>query len=276
MSKVNRFEHQGVKAFKLGHAYWGKPFISVHVYWLDGLLIDSGQPKMQKHLLAAIKDLPIEQVMLTHHHEDHSGNIKALKDAYQVPVWAGDETRKLVKAGFKIKNYQKFVFGNMPPADGLQPLPAQITTNKYTLTPIFTPGHAQDHYSLIEESQGWLFSGDLYLGKIKFTRYDENVPQMIASIKKVLQYEFDTLFCAHHPRLNNGKQHMRNKLQYLEDLSGNIRRLHEQGNSVKQIMKKLNRKEARLGKLITSNDIGVDFLVRSVLEDEVLSHNEII
>ncbi|WP_299459993.1 MBL fold metallo-hydrolase [uncultured Microscilla sp.] len=270
MSKVKHFEHQEVKAFKLGHAYWGKPLIWVHVYWLDGLLIDSGQRKMQKHLLALLKDLPVQQIALTHHHEDHSGNIKALQQYYQVPVWAGDKTRQLVASGFKIKNYQKFVFGNMPPTDQLLPLPDQITTDKYQLSPIFTPGHAQDHYAFYEAQQGWLFSGDLYLGKIKYIRQDENVPQMIASIKKVLQYDFDVLFCAHHPRLTNGKQHMRHKLQYLEDLSGKIHQLHAQGNGIQQIIKKLHRKEIRLGKLITSNDIGVDYLVRSILKDKAL------
>jgi glyoxylase-like metal-dependent hydrolase (beta-lactamase superfamily II) len=271
MSRVTRFEHQGVKAFKLGHAYIGAPLISVHVYWLDGLLIDSGQHKMEAHLLAALKGLPIDQIALTHHHEDHSGNIKALQAHYQVPVWAGDETRQLVAKGFKIKNYQKFVFGNMPPTNQLQPLPHQITTKQYTLTPIFTPGHAQDHYAFYEAQQGWLFSGDLYLGKIKYIRQDENVPQMIASIKKVLQYDFDTLFCAHRPRLENGKQHMQSKLQYLEDLSGTIHDLHNEGNDIKQIIKKLHRKELRIRKLITSNDVGVDYLVRSIIEDKVLA-----
>lgn len=268
MSKLVTFEHEEIKAFKLGHAYWGKPLIWVHVYWVDGLLIDSGQRKMQKYLLSALQDLDVEQVALTHYHEDHSGNIKALKEHYKVPVWAGEQTRELVKKGFKIKNYQKFVFGHMPPTDGLQALPEKIQTKKYSLTPIFTPGHAPDHYAFLEASKGWLFSGDLYLGKIKYIRQDENVPQMLASIKKILQYDFDTLLCAHNPRLKEGKKHMQDKLDYLEELSTKVWTFHRQGCSTKEIIHKLHRKEIRLGKLITSNDMGTDYLVRSILEDK--------
>ena len=269
MSQVHYFEHEGVKAIKMGHSYWGKPFFFVHVYWLDGLLIDSGQRKMQKHVLKFAQGLPMEQIALTHHHEDHSGNIKALKAQHpKVPIWAGDETRSLVKSGFKIKNYQKFVFGNMPPADGLQPLPQEIKTTQYTLTPVFTPGHSSDHYSFVEKSKGWLFSGDLYLGKIKFTRQDENVPQMIQSIKNVLQYDFKTLFCAHHPRLKDGKKHMQAKLQYLEDLQGQVHQLYEKGHSIQEIIPLLGRKEIRFAKFYTSNDVGVDYMIRSILNDE--------
>lgn len=273
MSQVHFFEKDGVKAIKMGHAYVGKPFFFVHLYWLDGLLIDSGQRKMKNHLLNFVQGLPIEQIALTHHHEDHSGNIKALQELYpQVSIWAGDETRSLVKSGYKIKNYQKFVFGNMPPTEGLLPFPKEIKTSKYALTPIFTPGHSPDHYAFLEKQKGWLFSGDLYLGKIKFTRQDENVPQMIESIKKVLQYDFEVLFCAHHPRLKDGKQHMQAKLQYLEDLQGKVRQLHSQGHSIQEIIPLLGRKEAKLGKFITSNDIGVDYLIRSILKDKVVSN----
>ncbi len=269
MSQVHYFEHDEVKAIKMGHSYWGKPFFFVHVYWLDGLLIDSGQRKMQKHILHFAQELNIEQIALTHHHEDHSGNIKALQTQHpQVPIWAGNETRSLVKTGFKIKNYQKFVFGNMIPTDGLQPLPPEIRTSQYTLTPIFTPGHASDHYSFLEKSKGWLFSGDLYLGKIKFTRQDEHVPQMIQSIKTVLRYDFDTLFCAHHPRLKDGKKHMQAKLQYLEELTGKVKQLYAQGHHIQKIISLLGRKEVRFAKLYTSNDVGVDYMIRSILEDE--------
>ena len=273
MSQVHFFEKDGVKAIKMGHAYVGKPFFFVQVYWLDGLLIDSGQRKMKNHLLNFVQGLPVEQIALTHHHEDHSGNIKALQELYpQVSIWAGDETRSLVKSGYKIKNYQKFVFGNMPPTEGLLPFPKEIKTSKYALKPIFTPGHSPDHYAFLEKQKGWLFSGDLYLGKIKFTRQDENVPQMIESIKKVLQYDFEVFFCAHHPRLKDGKQHMQAKLQYLEDLQGKVRQLHSQGHSIQEIIPLLGRKEAKLGKFITSNDIGVDYLIRSILEDKVVSN----
>jgi glyoxylase-like metal-dependent hydrolase (beta-lactamase superfamily II) len=71
----------------------------------------------------------------------------------------------------------------------------------------------------LEKKQGWLFSGDLYLGeRIKFFRADERFAEQIASLIKVLTLDFDTLFCAHNPCLKSGKQKIKNKLQFLEDL----------------------------------------------------------
>jgi len=74
-------------------------------------------------------------------------------------------------------------------------------------------GWVKDHTVYLEEENGRLFSGDLYLGDhIKYFRSDERLIDQITSLKKILKFDFDALFCAHNPRLENGRARLKNKL----------------------------------------------------------------
>jgi len=137
------------------------------------------------------------------------------------------------------------VWGKAPAADVI-PLTEAVETNRFTFTPIHTPGHSKDHTVFFENQRGWLFSGDLYLGeRIKFFRADEDFGDQIDSLKKIMALDFDTLFCAHNPCLKNGKQNIKNKLQFLEDLYGNVRKLAEKGHTEKAVIKELDPKNDR-------------------------------
>lgn len=69
--------HDGVRGFQFGASRWGRPRLYVYLYFVDGLLIDTGQRMAQKEILKTTTELPIDQIFITHHHEDHSGNISA-------------------------------------------------------------------------------------------------------------------------------------------------------------------------------------------------------
>ena len=47
--------------------------MSVYSYLIDGVLIDTGAQSLHKYFEAFIKDADFDQVMITHHHEDHTG-----------------------------------------------------------------------------------------------------------------------------------------------------------------------------------------------------------
>ena len=46
--------------------------LEVSVYLIDGLLIDTGPYRKREELIALFEQRSIEQVILTHHHEDHT------------------------------------------------------------------------------------------------------------------------------------------------------------------------------------------------------------
>ena len=255
-----------VECIRLGYGPIGPPLMSVFMYVVDSLAIDTGQPNMARALEGLLIDKSLELIILTHHHEDHSGNAAKISAQHGIPVRGHRLTAEKMHAGFPIRPYQRYVWGKAPPVE-VNPLNGVIETDRFTFTPVHTPGHSKDHTVFLEKQQGWLFSGDLYLGeRIKFFRADERIADQIASLKKVLALDFDTLFCAHNPCFKNGKQKIKNKLQFLEDLYGNVCRLAEKGYSEKAIIQALDPRNDRGIKLITMGNVSFANMVRSALE----------
>ena len=69
--KIEQFGE--IEAIKLGYGPIGRPFMSVYLYILDGLVIDTGQRNMQKSVIELLGEKKLHKILLTHHHEDHNG-----------------------------------------------------------------------------------------------------------------------------------------------------------------------------------------------------------
>ncbi len=233
-----------VKAIELGFGPVGRPLMTVFAYAAGGVLIDSSQPHQQRAYLAWAMTQKPEALLLTHHHEDHAGNAGALQKRTGLPVWAGADTVARLQTRLRLRPYQHWVWGAFAPFSA-KPLSQPFSLNGLTFEPIATPGHSPDHTAYLVRERGWLFSGDLYLGDHqRFMRVDENLGDMIASLRRVLRYDFESLFCAHRPQLHEGPAHLRAKLQFLEDWVGRIRPLVENGmDSPAAIMRQLGIRE---------------------------------
>ncbi|MFN3849300.1 MAG: hypothetical protein ACK4NY_07725 [Spirosomataceae bacterium] len=82
-----------------------------------------------------------------------------------------------------------------------------------------------------------------------------------------MQYDFDVLFCGHHPRLKDGKQLLQAKLQYFEDFGGKVLSFHQKGMDTKQIIRAMGRRENHLMRLILSNDVSLAYMIEAVIND---------
>ena len=267
MQYLTHRKFANIEMFRFGYSPIGKPWLNVYCYLIDNILIDTAQANCQEKVMETFREKNIEKVLLTHWHEDHSGNTAQLAQQHNAQVYAHPFTQEKLQQGFDILPYEKFLFGKITPFKGqISNFSDIIETSKYQLTPIFTPGHAEDHTVFLEKQQGWLFSGDLYVGvKIKFFRKGEQFWQQVESFKKVLTYDFDVLFCGHHPRLKDGKKMLVAKLQYFEDFGGHVQYLHQQGLSSKEIIKAMKLRENRLIKLLLSNDVSVMYMVEAAI-----------
>lgn len=255
-----------VEAYKFGFGPFGPPLMSVYLYYLDGVVIDTAQSNMHKYIIGALKEKNIEKVLLTHHHEDHSGNASAISGFFNVNVYGHGITADKMEIPFEIKPYQTYTWGKSKPVS-VFPLPTLIETAKYKLKPIHTPGHSKDHMVYLEENNGWLFSGDLFLGeKIKYFRSDERFKDQIDSIKMILEYDFDSLFCAHNPAQKNGKKRLVNKLSFLEDIYGTVQDLCGKGYSEKAIVKALGNEKDKLVKFVTLGNVSFAQMIRSAMD----------
>ncbi len=263
VSSVDQFAE--VEMIRLGYSPIGSPLMSVLMYVVDGLLIDSGQHHMARVVLGLLQAKRLNRIILTHHHEDHSGNAALISQRHKIPVMGHPLAAAKLKGGFSILPYQYLVWGKAPAVD-VKPLKGVVETDRFAFTPIDTPGHSKDHTVFLEKHRGWLFSGDLYLGqRIKYYRSDERISDQIASLKKVLALEFDILFCAHNPSLSNGKSAVRKKLQFLEDLYGQIKMLAAKGLTEKAIIKRLDPAKDRAVKWITMSNVSFANMVRSAM-----------
>lgn len=260
--------HDGVGMYRFGYSPIGKPFLSVYCYEIDGLLIDTAQRNCERKVLRTFEQKHIDSIMLTHWHEDHSGNAEALANFHDATIYAPNQCLHHLKNGFDMLPYERFLFGKIRPITReIQPFPEEVISENYRLTPVFTPGHSEDHTVFIEQNEGWLFGGDLFVGvEIRIFRKGEKFWPQVESFKRILAYDFDVIFCGHHPRLKNGREWMQRKLQYFEDFGGNVKHLHEQGFSTKAITKEMKLKENKLLNLLLSNDVSIAYMVEAACE----------
>jgi len=266
MNIYNNHVFGDVKAFELGFGPVGRPFMNTYCYMIGDILIDTAQMRMRKAFIEIIRNQRIRHAVLTHHHEDHSGNAGVLKKLNNIPIYGHELTVKKMAKGFPILPYQLLIWGKADTVEVL-PLPEKIEGERYTLIPVHTPGHSKDHTVFWEKDRGWLFSGDLFLGtKIKFFRTDESIRDSIDSIKKVLLLDFDGLFCGHNPQPINGKTALSKKLEFLEDLYGKVIHLLQKGYNERSIMKAIapKYKEATFIKYMTFKNASFSNAIRSI------------
>ncbi len=259
-----------IEAFQLGYGPFGKPFMSVYAYLVDGIIIDTGQSNMRPYVIDLLRGKQSHTIVLTHHHEDHSGNALALSRLHQIEILGHPLTVQKMSNKRKILPYQIYIWGKSENAI-VKPYKTAIASNRISLRPIHTPGHSKDHTVFLEEKHGWLFCGDLYLGeRIKFFRSDEKIYDQIDSLKKMRQYNFDALLCAHNPCLEKGKPKLELKLQFLEDIVGQVQMLRTKGLSENAIIKSMDPNKDRWVKLITMGNVSFANLVKSAIRDTVV------
>ena len=238
-----------------------------HVYHVDGLLIDTGHPNMRKEVCDTLSDLSVDQMLVTHHHEDHSGNVAAVNQLYDCPVYSSAQCIELMKIPPPISPAQYITWGRYDPYFNFDVLGDTIETSKYAFQVIPIPGHAEDMVALYEKDQGWLFSADLYVHhRIKFFMRAERMDIQIISIKKVLELDFDKMFCSHNSQvISDPKSLLKKKLAYFEDFYGEVSRLYHQGMNAKQILRAMPSVNDRQIRWLSLGGLSHINMIRSVI-----------
>jgi glyoxylase-like metal-dependent hydrolase (beta-lactamase superfamily II) len=262
--KKHRFNAQ-VTALELGYGIIGRPLMNVYCYLIGDTLIDCGQARMADEMKSFVSTHRINQLLLTHHHEDHSGNAAMIAKVCSAEVMGHPVTVHKMTHIRPILPYQHLVWGQAQEV-AVSPLPPVVTSDGLRFLPIHSPGHSKDHTVYLEVQNGWLFSGDLYLGdRIKFFRIDEKIDQQIQSLQIVLQHDFTALFCAHNPVLKNGRDRLSRKLEYLQEIAGTVRMLAAKGLPEREIIRRLDRRQDRFVKFFTMGNASFANMIRSAI-----------
>lgn len=124
------------------------------------------------------------------------------------------------------------------------PIQDTFESRQATWNVIATPGHTTDHLSFINKQTGQLFSGDLYVHpKTKVVLRNESIPRTIASLEKILTYDFGEMFCCHAGYVVDGRKAITNKLEFLTSFQEEVIELNKQGLNEKEIMNKMFKKK---------------------------------
>lgn len=240
---------------------------SIYVFIADGMMIDTGPQIIADDLIPFHQEASFDSVVLTHSHEDHVGTAAWIEQHTQVPIYIHENGVDNCAAKASYPKYRQLTWGIREPFTAL-PIRATIHSRTLDWKVLYTPGHAHDHIALIHEGTGRLFSGDLFLGiKTKVILQEESIPLQIDSIRLVLSHDFGAMYCAHAGYIADGRTVLQQKLDYLENLSGEICRLHSLGLAENEIQARLFTANLPIVE-ISEGEFDSLHIVRSVLADK--------
>lgn len=224
------------------------------VYRIGETVIDTGPSNQWRHVRSFLSLSPVEQLLLTHHHEDHSGNANRIAQVYNIVPKAPELAQDKLASGYKTPLLQKIVWGSAQPVITHTLSDVERLSDGTKIVPVHTPGHAKDLTCFHLPELGYFFSGDLFIArKLKMLRKDENLQQLMNSIYKVLQLDFDTLFCPHGGIVEDGKVALREKYNNILQTCERAQALSKKGYDLETITKNILGPEDFTAKLTGGN-----------------------
>ncbi len=192
---------------------WSRAFgYSVSAYLTRGVLIDTGFPDVRADLTAFLESASPVGVILTHHHEDHAGNLEAVSQK-SLPVCASPRTLAALRPPERAGLYRRIVWGTMHSPREVSP-----AFEHDALALIHTPGHSADHHVVWDADRETLFAADLFLGvKVRVARPGEDPRLLIRSLRAAAALQPRVMFAAHRGLVANPGSALNAKADWLDE-----------------------------------------------------------
>jgi endoribonuclease LACTB2 len=208
---VTRFEMASVSARLIGY--------SASMFLARGVLIDCGFHRARRDVAAVLARHRPAGVFLTHHHEDHAGNVELVARS-GIPICASPETLARARAAAPIRFYRRVTWGAAPA------LRADITpfeTADFAL--IAAPGHSPDHHVVLDRTDGTVFGGDLFLGvKVRIAHPGESPRTLAQTLRAIAALGPARLFDAHRGFVPNPVEQLLAKADWTDETIAAIER----------------------------------------------------
>ncbi len=227
--------HGPITRFDLARTLFGRGRYWSTAYLVDGMLVDSGPAHTARELQHALDGARLLRIFNTHTHEDHIGGNAPLQDQdpgleilahpLALEVLADPQGKQ------PLHPYRRLFWGWPRPSKARSIEEGDLLeTEKHCFEVIYTPGHNRDHLCLYEPRQGWLFTGDIYVGgRDRAIRAGSEIWKIIASLKRLSQLPASRLFPGCARVRDNPAQVLASKVIYLEELGERILKLHQRG-----------------------------------------------
>lgn len=244
----------------------GRVMHDVSAYFVDGLLVDTGPPSTADALGRWCRGREVERIVLTHHHEDHSGGAARLSRELDLPVWAPAGAVPILAEGLRMPLYRYLVWGRRPERFVASPLPGVFRVRGRTYRVIPTSGHAFTHVCFFDPDRRWLFSGDLFVHeRVRHLRRIEDLDAHLESLRRILALEPERMYGGHAGVVDDPLGALRRKIDYWEGLREKARELRAQGLSLRRITRRLLGRESLLTWL-SFGDFSKKNLARALLQ----------
>ena len=147
-------------------------------------VIDPGDANAVLNILQN-RDLELEDILITHHHYDHTGGVNELRKVMQGNVYGPDN---LAIEGIDVALREN----------------DQFSTLGYEFNVIETPGHTLDHVSFHCNENKVLFCGDTLFSGGCGRLFEGTYQQLFNSLQKLVRLPNDTkVYCTHEYTLAN-------------------------------------------------------------------------
>ncbi len=181
---VTRFEMASIAGRVAGY--------TASMYLVRGVLIDCGFHRAWRRVATVIQRHRPRGVFVTHHHEDHAGNVESVAKL-GLPIAASPDTLERARAALPIKLYRRVTWGSAPPL-----VSRVVPFESPELSLIAAPGHSPDHHVVLDRTDGTLFGGDLFLGvKVRIAHPGEDPRLLARTLRRIAALGPTRLFDAH-------------------------------------------------------------------------------
>ncbi|MHA2241193.1 MAG: MBL fold metallo-hydrolase [Candidatus Thorarchaeota archaeon] len=261
---------ENITSVKTATEYNGEAILWMYTYNVNNVLFDAGCANAKAELEDYKSKTKIEFVYTTHPHEDHVGGLSVFVP--EATIFAQPTSIDLLRKPPELSEFFAFAWGQPEPVKSVELMPSEFDVGDFHFKVIPVPGHYHDMVGFYEPDKKWFFSADaIPLPSRKYIAMpDENVPQMIATMEKILELDICVLFDAHKGPVESPQEHIKIRIEYLKNTEKEIKTLHQEGKTVLEIVESLEfRRPWYLD--LTKDRFGVDFFVESLLKDSVSS-----
>ena len=246
-------QHGSVTVIRMARAIFGRPLYWTAAYLVDGLLIDTGPVCTAGELVRVLDSAQIQQIAITHSHEDHIGGLAAVRARFPgVPVYASRAALPAIEdpSLLRMQRYRQLVWG-VPSAQqdvrSLDEVEDVIRTPSYTLRAVETPGHSRDHVSYFEPTYRWLFCGDAFIGGRDTAWAPEfDMFAIVSSLRTMAALRPERLFPGSGTVRRTPLPDLHGKIGDLIQLAGEVARLETGGYGTGEMVEMIFKGEPRL------------------------------
>jgi glyoxylase-like metal-dependent hydrolase (beta-lactamase superfamily II) len=209
--------------------------IPVSCYLRDGVLVDTGFAHARAALVGRLAGVPLEAILLTHHHEDHAANAGELALGNGCPVYLRNPGTRHGEGLDDLPFYRRLSWGRPGPYEPT-PTPEVVEAVGRRLRAVPIPGHSSTHTAYLDEGDGSVFTGDLYVARgATAVMAHENPFESIASLRRVAALAPTRMLTGHGLCLENPAAALEEKAAQVEEAAGRVLELHRQGRSADDI-----------------------------------------